>query len=193
VTRLACAALALLGLLLAGCSVGAEDRPHVADDARVPFGLLDPDTGREASPTTVAGAAGLVYLVDPDGRLVGVPRFDPSDGVDSAVAALVAPPTDDERAIGLDSALADDGQSTVRGATVESGRATVELGPGFLDLPPDSQRLAVAQVVVTLTGLPGVGQVQLTSDGEPLSVPVADGATVDGPVSRDDFASLLPS
>jgi spore germination protein GerM len=179
--------------VLAGCTVGAESRPHAADGERVPFGLLDPEPEAESPSTTSPGSVGRVYLVDPEGLLVGVPRFDPADGIDAAVAALVAPPGEQERALGLESALADDGGTLVQEASVESGLATVELGPGFLDLVPAAQRVAVAQVVVTLTGLPGVGQVQLTLDGEPLSVPVADGSSVDEPVSRDDFAALLAS
>ena len=76
------------------------------------------------------------------------------------------------------------------------GKATVDLAPTSLDQPGQEQLFAFAQIVVTLTRLPGIGQVEFRlpgPDGLPAVIPVlrasGDTATV---VSRDDYANLLP-
>ena len=61
---------------------------------------------------------------------------------------------------------------------VESGTGfvTVDLaGEPFDRIDPADQRAAIAQIVLTLVGRPGVGQVTFTLDGEPMRVPRADG------------------
>ena len=68
---------------------------------------------------------------------------------------------------------------------------TVELGASFVDLPPIEQRLAIAQIVLTLTGLRGIGQVVFTRDREVTGVPLPDGILTSAPVAAEDFESLL--
>ena len=61
-------------------------------------------------------------------------------------------------------------------------------------VPPDEQLPAVAQIVLTLTQRPGIGQVSFTLDGERLRVRLGNGQTTDvagQPVSADDYAVLL--
>ena len=103
------------------------------------------------------------------------------------VAALVAGPTSE---VGRDlrTALSEE---LVEDADTRGGVATVAVTKSFKDLATSEQRLAVAQLVVTLTGRPGVGQVSFTIDGEPVPVPTGDGLLAGRPVSRDDFTSLL--
>ena len=73
------------------------------------------------------------------------------------------------------------------------GVLTVELDDVvFRAIPARDQREAIAQIVLTfLTTLRGVGQAVFTIDGEPLTVPTASRGFTDGPVSRDDYTSLL--
>ncbi len=76
-------------------------------------------------------------------------------------------------------------------ARLLGGIARVDLGPAVSALPGGEQLLAVAQIVCTLTGRPGVGQVSFTLEGASLAVPKGDGSLVTSPVARDDYASLV--
>ena len=83
----------------------------------------------------------------------------------------------------------------VNTAFARSGVAEVDLVGEVYDLvPPDEQLPAVAQIVLTLTQRPGIGQVSFTLDGEPLRVRLGNGQTTDEagqPVSADDYAVML--
>jgi spore germination protein GerM len=79
----------------------------------------------------------------------------------------------------------------VSDVSLEAGVATVDLRPTISALGSDEQLLAVAQVVCTLTGRPGVGPVAFTLDGSPVDIPRGDGSLTNEPVSRDDYAELL--
>jgi hypothetical protein len=65
----------------------------------------------------------------------------------------------------------------------EAGASTLEL------------RLRLAQFIFTMwaAGEPGPGEgINISIDGEPVDVLSADGTVLDGPVTREDFADLLP-
>ena len=70
-------------------------------------------------------------------------------------------------------------------------------GPGGLTLdfgeklPAGEQQLALAQLVFTLTALPGIGQVVFERGGVPIDVPRSDGSLVSGVITREDFAGVL--
>jgi spore germination protein GerM len=76
-----------------------------------------------------------------------------------------------------------------------TGVATVDLvAELFEDIPGGvEQRRAIAQIVLTLTKRPSVGQVRFTLDGEPLAVPKLGNVLSDPgePVARIDYLSLL--
>ena len=71
------------------------------------------------------------------------------------------------------------------------GVAQVDLAAEFAELGSDRQLLAIAQLVLTLTSRPGVGQVAFTLDTAPIDVPRADGTITSDPVTRADYASML--
>lgn len=80
--------------------------------------------------------------------------------------------------------------------SVSRGIATIDLPPTFItDLPGAEQRLAIAQIVLTLTRRAGIGQVRFTSESEPQSVPRGRGdlTPAGGEVACDDYANLLPT
>jgi len=109
------------------------------------------------------------------------------------LAALFEGPPEGDAAAGLRSALPVGFEAEV---TVERGIATVVLPSTFItDLPGGEQRLAVAQIVLTLTRQSGVGQVRFTSNNEPQSVPRGRGdlSSPGATVACDDYANLLPS
>jgi spore germination protein GerM len=106
--------------------------------------------------------------------------------------ALEAGPIAGPATVGLTTAVP---QGIVNTALARSGVAEVDLVGEVYDLvPPDEQLPAVAQIVLTLTQRPGIGQVSFTLDGEPLRVRLGNGQTTDvagQPVSADDYAILL--
>ena len=131
----------------------------------------------------VAGAQ-----VVPIDRLLLTPAAAPQ-----VLAALSEGPPEGDAAAGLRSALP---VGFVAEVTVERGIATVELPGTFItELPGGEQRLAVAQIVLTLTRQAGVGQVRFTSNNEPQSVPRGRGdlSSPGATVACDDYANLLPS
>ena len=82
---------------------------------------------------------------------------------------------------------------------VSAGVASVDLAPAFvqpstgteqLPVPNVDQPLAFGEIVLTLTSLPGIGQVRFTVGGQPQGALAADGSLVEGPVSADNYASL---
>ncbi len=75
-----------------------------------------------------------------------------------------------------------------------TGFVTVDVaGEPFDQIDDADQRAAIAQIVLTLVGRPGVGQVQFTRDGELMRVPRRDGLQSEAGelVSRQDYESLL--
>ena len=147
----------------------------------------------EASTTTIATEPVQLYFLD-GSRLVDISinlAGDPS--VSRVIAALEAGPPTDEVGIGLQTLLPPRLITSV--AESGSGFATVDLAAGpFEDgIQPRDQRLAIAQIVLTLTRRPGIGQVQFTLDGEPLAVPGLDNVQTEpgALVSRVDYQSLL--
>jgi spore germination protein GerM len=109
----------------------------------------------------------------------------------SALEALVSGPTRGELGAGLSSVLSpgdvDLSLVSVRGAVVTvplSGR------PGGVTERADAL-LGYAQVVLTLTRLGAVDGVVFELEGEPLTVPRADGSLGAGELRAADYASLL--
>ena len=52
--------------------------------------------------------------------------------------------------------------------------------------------LTVAQVVLTITSVPGIDTVRLTRDYAPIDVPRANGSLTSELLTSDDYASLRP-
>jgi hypothetical protein len=181
------AALLAVPLLVGACSVRAEQRAQVEGDEAVPFGLLDPDVPPLLPPSTDPSAESISLCFVQDGVLVGVdsPLERPVD-LPAIVEALAEAPD----AESLRTALGD--PPLVREVELVGGVARVDLRPAITELGGEDQLLAVAQLVCTLTGRPGLGLVSFTLEGSPIDVPTGDGSVTSEPVSRDDYADLLP-
>lgn len=182
-------AVVLAAAVAAGCGVPSESSPRLVDPTRLPPGLVEPANPTTTAPpaVTVPEAVVRVWMVQ-DPALVPVARRVPAPTtVDAAVAALLAGTAEQDEP-GVRSAWA--GPEQVTDVGVIAGIAVVELAEDFLELPAGEQLLAVGQMVLTLTDLPGIGQVQFERDGERIRVPSADGTTLQRPVSRDDYTAL---
>ena len=193
--RLTVALLAVLvSLGVSACGIPSDKGVTLAQPGDVPFDLLDASsstgtTGTTAPQTPTARAT--IFLVQGD-RLAAASRDLPAPvSAQSVLENLVNGPSDSEIALGLRTALlADD---LIRSVGVAGGIATVDLGPAFAEIGGRDQILALAQIVSTLTGLPGVGRVSFTLEGNSVGVPRGDGAITTGSVSRDDYALLAPA
>jgi spore germination protein GerM len=158
----------------------------------VPVDTAAGTTTSAASTSTIATEPVELYYVA-GGVLESVTR-DVFRGISlfGVLRALESPPPPDV-AVGLTSVLP---IGLTRGVTESgTGVATVDLvGDIFENIEGgDEQRQAVAQIVLTLTRRPGIGQVRFTLDGEDLQIPKR-GNVLSEPgeaVSRLDYESLL--
>ncbi len=150
-----------------------------------------PVTTTTVTPTTLFIAFPLdVYWID--GSMIRpVRRADVEANLNTAIEALRAGPLFADTEAGLRSAILS--PDMIDSATVQSGTATINLAPSFLTLPGSEQTLAIAQIVYTVTNLPGTGLVEFRLDDRPLSVPTSDGQPSRGALSRDDYVDLLAS
>jgi spore germination protein GerM len=204
--------LTALGIVVTSCSLPGDGSVKQIDADKIPYELNATTTS--SPPTTVPASTTTTPVVEtttstssstipveivsmffvagtqvvPIDRLLLSPAAAPQ-----VLAALSEGPPEGDAAAGLRSALPVGFAAEV---TVERGIATVELPGTFItDLPGGEQRLAVAQIVLTLTRQSGVGQVRFTSNNEPQSVPRGRGdlSTPGATVACDDYANLLPS
>lgn len=184
--------LVVLLLFLAACGVPTDDSAETLDD--VPFGLLDQQAAEpDDTPAPAEGPVVQIYLVDPSGlRLVPVERRleDAAVALPDVVDALLGGPTRAERRQGLTSAFVD--EDAVGASDLVGGVASIDLTQQFTVLDGPTQRLAIAQMVFTLTGRPGVGRVSFTLEGQPIDIPRGDGTLAQGSVSRDNYRELVP-
>ncbi len=208
-SRRAALVVAAIGVALCGASCGvpsdSEDRPLAPNEIAFtpqpepttttttttpPVTTVDPpETSTTLTPTTVFIAFPLdVYWID-GSTIRPIRRNNVEATLDSAIEALRAGPLFADTEEGLRSAIPS--SDMIDSATVQSGTATITLAPSFLTLPGTEQTLAIAQIVYTVTNLPGTGLVEFRLGDRPLSVPTSDGQPSRGALSRDDYVSLL--
>jgi hypothetical protein len=187
----------LMSITLTGCGVQSSGRARAIDPAQVPFGLVGSTPTSPASlpatataDATPAGAA--VYFLQRD-RLVGIaiprPPADPRLAIGLAIDILSSGPSAAERARALDTAVPTSVQLAVRDVT--GSTATIDIQGGQSAIVNDQGPLAVGQVVLTATSIPGIDSVLLTRDGQRVDAQLADGALTGRPLTREDFRSLL--
>lgn len=182
------AALALVVVLGVGCAIGPEAEP---EPIRLPEDGLTVPLAPTAPVDHDAETLVSLFLVDRDGivrvtRVVRAPA-----GAAAVLDALLTAPTAAERTAGLGTAIP--AGTGVRGVDVAEGIARVDLSQEFTRMGGSESILAVAQVVLSLTGLDEVDAVEFTIVGDQTSVPTADGELRDGPVDADDYTTLIAS
>ncbi|GIW04739.1 MAG: hypothetical protein KatS3mg059_1359 [Thermomicrobiales bacterium] len=113
---------------------------------------------------------------------------------DVTLKALLAGPQPDETAFGLTSAIRAD--TRLRGPVQvdpTTRTASVDFLRGFRSQDATLQARRMAQVVFTLTQFPAITRVTFLVNGKPLEALNARGRVIDGPATRDDYASLTPA
>lgn len=187
----------LLVLACASCAIPAGGDFQAIPDSEVPYELSSPRTTLAPSAvTTLPGSDTSTEAIDAyfisNSRVLKIVRLVAAPaGPDQALATLSALDTQDPALAGLRTAIPKTFSATV---SVERGVASVDSTRGLLDtLSPLDQRLAVAQIVLTLTSRPGIGQVLFSVDGVPTGVPRGRGDLAGPltPVTFDDYSSLV--
>jgi hypothetical protein len=182
-------------LALSGCGVPSNGEPTVIAASDVPYGLVAPTPTEPSSPsmeTTVAETG--IYLVSPEDVLVPrgreLPGGSMQEQLQELLGELAAGPSRQELAEELSTALPPEIELAVSEVD-DDGLATVDLG-GLVEAPTgEESRLAVAQIVLTATSLPGVTAVRLTRAGEPIDAPLPGGELTSSPLTAAAFASVL--
>lgn len=107
------------------------------------------------------------------------------------LSALVAGPPSGDAGSGLRSAIASSLQAKIN---VTKGIVVIDANNFLLaGLSPIDQRLAIAQLVLTFTSRPGIGQAKFSVNGVSIAVPRGRGdlSKPGDAVSYDDYISLL--
>ncbi|MFM9070677.1 MAG: GerMN domain-containing protein [Acidimicrobiaceae bacterium] len=196
----------LLVISISGCGVPRTSKVIEISNSELPPELNEQSTTSTTS-TTIAEEASAKETQQPanevlsepvelyyisDDRLVATTQsiVSPATVAQVLIALISGPPTGDN-ALGLRSALPDDLNAEIE---ISKGVAQINTTAEFLtELSPIDQRLAIAQLVLTFTRRPGVGQVIFAVDGQNVAVPRGRGdlAKPGSTVSFDDYSSLI--
>jgi hypothetical protein len=193
---------ASLGFLVASC--GSDDDAGSAGP--VPTVGTSTESTSEEIPTTTSdttetgsdnGQAGSqvtyqVWFTSADGLFVSYRSEAATPRVGTAaLESLLEGPDSFEEDYGLRTAIPDGTQ--LLGLQIEDGIARVDLTSEFESGGGSaSMQARLAQVVYTVTQFPTVKGVRFSLDGEPIDVLGGEGVVIDHPLTRRDYADLLP-
>jgi spore germination protein GerM len=174
-------------LLVGGCGGATQSKPEKLGHKAVPFGLLDGPTST-VPPTTVPlkKYPFVVYFMGLDGVVPVVRTASEPPDPSELGRALLAGPSREEAQVGMRSAIPK--RAVGRFGKVAQRTVTIDLKAPFTDVSGPTQKLALTQIVFTMTSLRGVKQVRFLLNGEPVSVPRSNGTVTRGPVHRADYA-----
>ncbi len=190
--RIAAAAVSLvLVAVLGACGVPASGGADRAKPDDVPFDLLDPNSAPPDGVVSLSGVRVEIFLYDPaSGLLAPVSRRVDDGTITSVLGELERSPSELGAGEELRNALGE--TDVIASVTVERGLATVDLSASFSEISAVDQLPAIAQIVYTATGRPGIGQVTFTLEGEPVDVPTGNGRISRGTLTRGDYAEFNP-
>lgn len=159
---------------------GGVVMPAVAPSAAAPSdGAADPSS---------VEADLAVFLVRAD-HLEKVVRSARRDDLARALGVLLAGPTEAELGAGIRTAISP--QTELRSARRDGDTALVDLSAAFVEVGGQEQILAVAQVVLTATSVPGVRRVRFLLEGQAVEIPRADGTLTSESLGAADYEGLM--
>jgi len=170
------AVVALAAASLGGCTlVSASSAPTVVNSANVPLELLSPTI-----PFTLDQQVHFVirdvYLVNARGTLVAVGRLMPSPpDLNDVLHYLLSGPTPTEQGFGITSAIP--ATLAVNLATPDGRVAKIDVSSVLRQLSPLEQRVAVAQLLYTVSSI-GFHAVAITTNQSPFTLVLASGRRV---------------
>lgn len=181
-------ALMALGLLLAGCGIGAEHSAQVIDPHSVPSGLMAPASTTTVVPAPTANV--VIYLEGQQHLVVANRTVSAPASARAALTALAQGVTSAESAQGLVSPIST--ATPISIGSIDGSTAVVNLPSSFANLGGQDQIIAVAQIVYTLSLFPEISQVAIRVGGKAAQVPTETGRLSPGPLTRADYSSLAP-
>ncbi len=179
---------ALAAILVAtalGCGVPEEGLVTI-DRSELPASLREEST----TTTTPEGpdvAVAAVHWIRGQELVQESVLFESGPDVGRLLALLERGPSKDGDGATTRSAIS--GSDAIVDAVQRDDTVVVELA----EVTGPDQVLAIAQVVMTLTSLPGVDSVRFVRDDETVEVPLPDGTLVRRPLTAADYSSLLVS
>lgn len=183
-TAVLAATVLVVSAVLAGCSVPDQSQPDIINGSGA--AVRPSPVSQPATPTS---AQMQVYFVNNSNQVEAVDRSKPVAQLSTAIAALLAGPTSQEIAAGMSSAIP-------VGTTLDSARrsgstAALDFSDALASVSGREQLLAFAQIVLTAESLSAVDRVQISIAGQVVNAPEPDGTLAQGPVTRNDYASLV--
>ncbi|HVT41532.1 MAG TPA: GerMN domain-containing protein [Acidimicrobiales bacterium] len=185
------AALLALAVAAAGCAIPTQGAPSSIARSKVPFNLMDPHppTTTTSQPANFATFVPVkVYFLDTADHLVEAGRVVPPPApLIAIIRALLSGPTASETTNDITTAI----PSNVKVLSVaqQPGNIVmVNLNGAFGEITGVNTQLAVGQIVATVVNEVGPGTgVVFEIEGQRISVPIANGSLVAGPVYLLDF------
>lgn len=174
-------------LAIAGCAIQPDSGPRdVPDDHAARVAIGTPVEGAEAQ------GSGRIYLLAPEGStgLLRTVLRNPK-GQQELMETLVDGPNEGEVSDGLSTLLPSDLE--VNSVRFEGGVVNVDVSDALEDLSDSDLQLAVAQIVFTLSELPGAESVVIRVDGNSQSWPDGDGDLQSEPLTVYDFIGFAES
>lgn len=173
-----------VALLAAGCGIPTQQQPSAISPSRVPLGLVSPSLSTTATtqPRASSEVSVTIYLLGPTEALVPRQRVVQIPApLKSILTALFAGPDRTEANLEIGTAIPTD--VSVLSVAAQGSVVTVNLNSAFGEITGSNTALAVAQVFATVAAQSGpTTGVIFEIDGVQISVPVASGAQVPGPV-----------
>jgi hypothetical protein len=177
-------AFAVVLTVAAACGIPSDGEPTV-----LPGGVVMP----AVAPSEPAGQPAAevdvsVFLVQAE-QLVRLVRPARSGDLRNALDLLLAGPREAELAAGLRTAISP--QTDLRSARLDGDTAVVDLNAALVEVGGQEQILAVGQIVLTATAVPGVRQVRFLLEGQAVEVPRADGTLTSAALRPEDYQRLI--
>ncbi len=182
--------VAVMFCSVAGCTLNGEanDRRLGDSDYVIVESISSTTTTTTiAPPVPIDGA--IIYMVRNEGLVARVRFVAQGSDLYTVLGLLTQPAPSSEVALGISSALSNRSDILVS-AAVADGRATLDLGLDFQDIPGDDQILILGQLVLTSFAYTQISSVEFTQSGDPLSVIGPNGQAINRPVVRSDFSAL---
>jgi hypothetical protein len=192
---------ATLGFTAASCGSNGDATPagpipSVQDTTGTTNEVETPTTTEEQTTTEPSSEGTVTYQVwfsDAEGLFVSYRTQERTPRVGTAaLEALLEGPDSFETDYGLRTAVPDGTQ--LLDLKIADGIARVDLTSEFESGGGSaSMQMRLAQVVYTITQFPTVKGVVFSLDGEPIDVLGGEGVVIDHPLTRRDYADLLPT